>query len=216
MRKVFLSSSQNKNNALDEGYIKFDLEWVERPPLDLTSIQELNYWRAICFEQNLIGETKGGIGFGNISRRTRAGFIISGTQTGGVPILGPEHYTEVTAFEIDRNWLRSEGPVKASSESMTHAALYEAKASIAAVIHVHDSPLWTYLLQSAPTTEAHIPYGTPEMAREVQRLAALPEFAETGIFAMKGHEDGVITFGPSLAHAGGLLLSLKNDLSDLE
>ena len=46
-----------------------------------------------------------------------------------------------------------------------------------------------------------MPYGTPEMAQEVVRLFADSGLRELRIFAMAGHEDGVITFGSSAADA---------------
>ena len=56
-----------------------------------------------------------------------------------------------------------------------------------------------------PTARADVPYGTPEMAHEVERLFRSAALGEHGILAMLGHEDGVIAFGPSAEAAGAIL-----------
>jgi hypothetical protein len=53
-------------------------------------------------------------------------------------------------------------------------------------------------------TEASVAYGTPEMAKEVRQL--IIDMHSPGIFSMGGHEDGVFTFGRSLAEAGQLMV----------
>src|SRR5207302_7619303 len=118
------------------------------------------------------------IGYENISVRLANGreFAITGSATGGVEKLTPAHFAKVTGYDFDRNWLRCEGPIVASSESMTHAAIYEAEPRAGAVIHVHHLELWKRLLHNAPTTPEEIEYGTPAMARAVRQL-----FETTGV-----------------------------------
>jgi hypothetical protein len=50
-------------------------------------------------------------------------------------------------------------------------------------------------------------YGTPEMAREVQRLYREGLFASRMILAMGGHDDGILVVGKSLEEAGQVLLT---------
>ena len=93
-----------------------------------------------------------------------------------------------------------------SSESLTHAAVYESDKSAGAVIHCHNLRLWRVLLHQIPATSAMIEYGTPEMAYEVMRL-----FKDTGvrtrkIFLMTGHEGGLIAFGKNLEEAFATLM----------
>jgi ribulose-5-phosphate 4-epimerase/fuculose-1-phosphate aldolase len=195
----------------DEGYIKFDIDWTPGPAPDIAAARELDRWRRPLFDAGLIGEYADlGIGYGNISKRCgRPGqFLISGTQTGHLAETDERHYALVTDVDIDANSVRCVGPVKASSEAMTHAAIYALDARIAAVVHVHSKLLWEKLLGVLPTTNADVPYGTPEMARELGRLFADNEFEETEVAAMAGHEEGLISFGPSLEAAAGRMLSL--------
>jgi hypothetical protein len=58
----------------------------------------------------------------------------------------------------------------ASSESLTHAAVYSGDGAAGAVIHCHADALWQRLVGRVPTTSAEVAYGTPEMAGEVLRL----------------------------------------------
>ena len=100
-----------------------------------------------------------------------------------------------------------EGPVKASSETMTHAALYEVDDTIKAIIHVHNEAMWKKLIRKLPTTNAKVAYGTPEMAEEIKNLFKDHDFKETGnIIIMAGHEDGIISFGRNLEEAYNILL----------
>ena len=197
--------------TFDEGYIKFDIDWTPGPAPDVAAALDLDRWRQPLFDAGLIGEYADlGIGYGNISKRCGAAgqFLISGTQTGHLTATDERHYALVTNVDIDANSVRCSGPVKASSEAMTHAAIYALDERIAAVVHVHSKPLWEKYLGVLPTTAGEVPYGTPDMARELARLFAASDFGDTGVAVMAGHEEGLISFGPTLEAAARRMLSL--------
>ena len=50
-----------------------------------------------------------------------------------------------------------------------------------------------------------VPYGTPEMAREVQRLFRETDVRTRKIFAMAGHTDGIVAFGQDFRQALAML-----------
>jgi len=185
----------------EEGVIKFNCNWIKG---DAPAAPELNSWREQLYARKLIGVTPNGIGYGNMSIRHHK-FIITGSQTGHLEKLGPEHYALVTEYDFEENSLTAIGHVKASSESLTHAMIYECCPGVNAVFHVHDEALWKKLLSTSDSTAATIPYGTPEMAWEIQRLLREHDIK---IFAMGGHEDGVIAFGETAHMAGELLISM--------
>lgn len=200
---------------IDEGYIKFDLDWHVGPPPPERAVAELNEWRERLHAAGLIGHyPDDGVGFGNLSMRGRDGakFYISGTQTGHLDTLGPQHYTAVTDYDIAANRVTCVGPARASSESMTHAALYELDDAINAVVHVHSASMWRRLLNVLPTSGAEVPYGTPEMAAELQRLFRETDFAAGGVAVMAGHDEGVIAIGDNLRVAAQRILSLQRDV----
>lgn len=196
---------------IDEGYIKFNIDWRYGPPPDAQTVAELNRWRKPLYEAGLIGEyTDLGIGFGNISMRSGAGqFVISGTQTGHLDDLGPEHYALVMDYDIAANRVSCSGQVKASSESMTHAAIYELNPAITGVVHVHNAAMWNRLVNRLPTTNPDVAYGTPAMAREFMRLYDNTDFADKGVAIMAGHDEGILSFGTDLTEAAGRILDLR-------
>lgn len=196
---------------IDEGYIKFALDWERGPAPPAAWVGELRRWRKPLYAQQLIGHYEDlGIGYGNISVRAPADghFLISGTQTGHLDDPGPAHYALVTAYDIDANRVTARGAVKASSESMTHAALYELSDDINAVVHVHSRPLWQQLMHRLPTTRDDIAYGTPQMAQEFGRLWSETDFPACGIAIMAGHEEGIVGIGHSMAEAARRILAL--------
>ena len=149
----------------DEGVIKFNCQWTQSGPLDKTLIADINTWREKLFDLKLIGVTDDGIGYGNISVRFRQNqFIISGSGTGKLEKLDERHYALVTAYNVAENSLCATGPIIASSESLTHAMVYENAPSAQAVMHVHHDLLWEELLRVLPATAPGIEYGTPGMA----------------------------------------------------
>ena len=196
---------------IPEGYVKFSCAWdrraVELPDSIYTSLER---WRNKLYSIELIGAYPDGIGYGNISARIPGEnrFFISGSATGGLRELGPEHYARVDNYDVDKNTLTCTGQTKASSESLSHAAVYMAFGGIGAVIHIHSKALWVENLDNLPTTDRHAEYGTPEMAREVSRLVGAVEDSKGGLIVMGGHEDGIIAFGSNLDIAGERILSL--------
>jgi L-ribulose-5-phosphate 4-epimerase len=195
--------------VLDEGVIKFACDWQQGPPLEQMELATLIEWRDRIFTLGFIGTYPNGIGYGNISQRQSAkSFVISGTQTGHLAHTTPDHYTVVDGWDIERNSLHCIGPVKASSESLTHAALYDYSPQIQAVIHIHHPELWRTYQYVLPTTEATVPYGTPAMAHEMWRLMKASNLLHQKILVMAGHEDGIIAFGETLAEVGDRLCHL--------
>lgn len=197
---------------IDEGYIKFELEWAHGPPPDAATVRALNRWRRPLFDAGLIGQYAAeGIGYGNLSVRSPAEghFVISGTQTGHLATLAARHYALVTDYDIAANRVSCRGEIKASSESMTHAALYELSDTINAVVHVHSETLWRQYLDVLPTSSADVSYGTPQMAQEFRRLYRDTGFATGGVAVMAGHAEGVIAVGSDLAEATRRILALQ-------
>jgi L-ribulose-5-phosphate 4-epimerase len=193
----------------DEGYVKFTQERRATPPLDEALWAPVEAARRVLFDAGLVGVYRGGdldgIGFGNVSRKevfsTVAPFVISGTRTGEHPALDGRHYVRVLSVDAPANAVVCEGPVDASSETMTHAAVYAQDHAVGCVLHVHHRGHWERLLGRVPTTRAEVPYGTPEMAAEVARLFAEEALGYHGFFAMAGHEEGLVAFGAEPADA---------------
>lgn len=205
----------------ETGSVKFTYEHVLSVPTKFAAFDELNACRRKLLALRLVGIGKDGIGFGNLSARDGAtsDFYITGSGTGGLAELEPAHCAKVTAYDLGRNWLRCEGALVASSESLTHAAIYEADSSVSAIIHCHSAPMWKRWREVEPTTALSIEYGTPEMAQEVMRVFRETNVKKTKMFVMAGHEEGIVAFGRNfddafavlMRHASRVILNAERD-----
>lgn len=194
-----------------EGYIKFEARWTQAPPLPDADIDEINRWRQYVYELDFIGAYPGGTGFGNISRRWDAAgrFLISGSATGNLETLDARHYCIVHSADPEQNLVFCEGPVIASSESMSHAVIYRHCPEVGAVIHAHHRALWERWMYRLPTTDAAVSYGSPEMAAEIVRLLREDNLGLGGVLITAGHEEGIFAFGRDLAEAVARLEQLR-------
>lgn len=204
----------NLNSEL-EGVIKYHLDHRLGELPHSVDISRINAWRSVLFKLKLIGQSTekyNGLGYGNISERLRGrgapGFLISGTQTGHLPQLAPQHFAMVEAASPKHNSIISSGPSQPSSEALTHASVYLHDKRAEAVIHVHSPELWhnTKML-GLPYIPANIAYGSVEMAEAVAYLFASGQLNKLPLFSMLGHEDGVVAFGESITSAAMTLIT---------
>ncbi len=201
------------NNARDEGVIKFKLTLKRAPAPEQAQFIALEKWRALFYKLGLVGEYPNEkIGYGNLSSRLpKKAFIITGSQTGHLAHLQAHHYTKVIECDLKKGSVTAEGLIPPSSESLTHFGIYEANQAIQYVFHVHHPKLWELLQNSeSDFISEDIPYGTQEMANAAYQLLANKT---SGIFVMKGHEDGIISYATTADDAGKNLLELYRKLS---
>ena len=189
-------------------YVKFSCERVADEIAPFSGLAELNAYRRKLLDLRLIGVDSNGIGFGNLSLREDGtkNFHVTGSATGGVQELTLTHCAKVLAWDFERNQVRYEGSVVPSSESLTHAAIYESDATTGAVVHCHCARLWAAVLNEAPTTSKAVEYGTPEMAYEIMQLFTRTNAQTRKIVVMAGHEAGILTFGKDLEEAFAVLM----------
>lgn len=206
---------------IQEGVIKFHLEH-QRADLDRRRYKELSCklsaWRQVMSLTRLVGqdpELYEGAGYGNVSGRIgppgaalgRRSFLITATQTSGKSEIDLDDFVVVERYDPRRNWVKSHGSQQPSSESMTHGAIYDLGPHIRCVLHAHSPSLWRQARAlRLPTTDPSVSYGSPEMAREVQRLFRESAAVERQILAMGGHEDGILAFGRSPEETGQVLI----------
>ena len=196
-----------------DGVIQFRLHHRTAPPAAVAELRLLSELRNALHARGWIGRDParyGGLGYGNVSVAQSGGaFLISATQTGHLSSLSADHWVTVLNASPTTNELWSEGPALPSSESLTHAAIYQASEA-RFVAHIHHPLLWRAVCAGIvvlPSTPADATYGTPAMAAALSRIAArepLPFAA-----AMTGHEDGLM----AAAHSPDLLLEQLDGLS---
>jgi ribulose-5-phosphate 4-epimerase/fuculose-1-phosphate aldolase len=198
-------------------YLKFTYERARDQLAPFHELAELNKYRRKLLKLQLIGMSPNGVSFGNLSVRDRVtnNFYVTGSATGALFELTLADCAKVVAYDIRRNWLRYEGAAIPSSESLTHAAVYKSDGSARAIIHCHDSTLWSTLLHRVPTTSKATEYGTPEMACEIIQLFQTGEVHRRKIIVMAGHEGGIVTFGSDLEDAFAVLMQERNETTQL-
>ena len=205
-----------------EGVIKFELEHRQRElePRRFAGLgSQLAAWRQVLSLTRLVGQHPDlydGAGYGNVSGRLgppnaalgRRAFLITASQTSGRSTIGLQDFAVVERYDFRHNRVVSYGRLPPSSESMTHGAIYDLGPHIRCVLHAHSPVLWQEARRlRIPTTDPAVSYGTPEMAREVQRLFRETAVVERQILAMGGHEDGIIAFGRSPEETGQILIN---------
>ncbi len=197
-----------------EGVIKFQLDFQQGPAPGAELLVELDAWRAIFLRRGLLGqdpERYQGLGFGNLSRRLPGRddcvFLISGTQTGHLARLAPKDYATVLRCDPGANRLSANGQVKPSSEALSHGILYQCNPHIHWVMHLHSPDIFAHYRElGLPFTAPSVAYGTPEMAREIKRLASQHHCSAPGLLVMGGHEDGILAFGKQAETTGALVI----------
>ena len=189
-----------------EGVVKFHLEHVDAPLPSNPALAALMRLRDTLRKQGLVGVNEQGVGYGNVSIRHDADrFIISGTNTGRFFQLPQDGYCLVDGCDLRANRVRSQGPVAASAESLTHYAVYAVNPEIGCVIHVHSSALFERLLHGdVPSTPEDVPYGTPAMAESVRVIAST---MSSGVIVMAGHDEGLLALGKDCQTAHAVLMS---------
>ncbi len=189
----------------DEGYIKFHCTWHEKPAVISQGDFEIaSFYRDALFDKGLIGAYPDGIGFGNISFREKntGKVIITGSATGNFKNIEQRHFTRVLDYSFEKNWCECEGPVKASSETLSHMAFYK-NPLVRSVIHVHNLKMWKHYKNVLPTTSEDAKFGTVELAEE---LSGMSKGEIPKMVVMGGHEEGLIVRGKSLKDAFELLM----------
>ncbi|CAL1240049.1 class II aldolase/adducin family protein [Candidatus Methylocalor cossyra] len=191
-----------------EGVIQYRLDFTPAPAPPWSLVADLDAWRQLLFRLGLTGRDPnryGGLAYGNVSLRIGARrFLISGTQTGGIERLRAEHYGWVTGFDIEHNLIVAQGPIRPSSEALTHAAAYRAARRVRCVLHVHAPELWSSAERlGIPMTHPEFGYGTAALAEAV---GALLRRSEVNVIAMGGHRDGLLAVGGTPETAAEALL----------
>ena len=212
---------------LEEGVVKFKQEFKDKLSLESKIILELNFWRGVLYKKGLIGRDLrkyNGFGYGNVSQRlgpyslpvNKRKFVITGSQTEHLPILNEKYYAVVHEYYPKENLVVVGGLIQASSESMTHGAIYDLDYSIRSVFHIHSPQLWNYADRlGISQTRKDVKYGTPAMTEEVHRLYKETNLRNLHIFSMGGHQDGIFTFGKNTNEAGLTLLRYLSTVKKL-
>lgn len=199
---------------IDEGVVKYSLDFIKTDEVAVKECEKIEKIRERLFALGMIGAYDDGIGFGNISLKykNKKSFVITATQTGEYPKLTPKYYSLVKKVDFKSFTTTAIGVSKPSSEAITHACIYDLDKRINAVIHVHNEKLWRFMLENDYLSTNDTPYGTPEMVEDVKDIYKNIDPLLNNAFVMKGHFEGVVTFGKSLKHAEKTLYRIIQEL----
>jgi len=207
-----------------EGVIKYKLDHrTAEMKVDRGLVEPLAQLRDKLWELNLIGvyppdhPVTPNIGFGNTSVRYTADgqFIVTGSQTGEKKETSNEDYALVLDYDIDNNRVISKGQSKPSSESMTHAAIYEIAPEVNCVIHVHHKKMWeSHKKLTMSTTPEDAEYGTPAIARAIQEVYRTQPKLKVPV-CLLGHTEGLLAWGETKEEALQLFLNASEQLKIL-
>lgn len=190
-----------------DGYIKFRIDHQNAKPVCTDeNIAELLKFRTEIFDRGWIGVLPDGVGFGNLSVRQENHFIITGNATGKHRMLNSTYFARILNYDTKSNICTSEGPLKPSSESGTHAVIYDVLPDINVILHIHNTEIWKKIIENGFSTAENIEYGTPKMAEAVKKLVQQPEVRNARLFAMKGHENGLVFFGEKIKSIHDVLM----------
>ncbi len=200
----------------DEGTIRFAyaLEAPEGPVAPPDLLTQLRGWRHVLRRLSLVGQDAiryGGFGFGNLSARDPqqpGEFLITASQTSGVEDLEDADLVRITGCNPARFWVDAVGHQPPSSESLTHAMIYESDPAIAWIFHGHSPEIWEGAQAlGVPAIPEEIAYGSAELADAMADL--LHGHAERPLlFVTLGHRDGVFACGATARDAGAALVDV--------
>ena len=191
-----------------DGVIKYSIEHQSASTPLFSGYEQLEALRTRLFTLGLIGE-KDGVGYGNLSMRHEGSksFFITATQTGRKQMLSREYYTYISDYNFSTFKIISQGTHKPSSEALSHAMIYAIDERITTVIHIHSLALWKFM-KTKDYFFTTAEYGTAEMVEEIVGLYDNFDPMMHNAFVMKGHEEGIITFGRSVEEAELILYNI--------
>lgn len=161
-------------------------------------ISQMALWGKKFFDSGLVKDIEG-----NLSFRTRLGFIISGTGV-ALNALTPETVAEVTGvvYGLNKTSVYVKGPVVPSRETILHSQIYEMQSAINAIFHVHDHHVIDNPVElGVPVTLTEQAAGSQELAQEAVNFLKLNK--DVRYFILKNH--GVIALGTTMDEAGQLI-----------
>ena len=137
---------------------------------------------------------------GNLSFRTRLGYIISGTSI-ALDDLTPDTVAEVTGvvYGLNKTSVYVKGQVIPSREVILHSQIYEHNNNINAIFHVHDPSIMNKAEKlNIPVTASEHEAGSQALAQEAINLLKINKNVK--YFVLKHH--GVVALGATMDEAG--------------
>ena len=184
---------------MKEGKIRFNTIFVSDKIPDDPKIFELKEWSERFQKNGLTPEVSGNY-TGNLSFRSRVGFVITASGLKDKENLGDDCFVHVKGYDEISNTFSVEGQKKPSSESLMHFLLYNGDHDINAVFHGHNSLIVAAAKDlKLVITEKEFESGTIALAKEVQKISV-----NNRLIVIRNH--GFVTVGNTMKEAGELAI----------
>ncbi|PVX24828.1 MAG: hypothetical protein CW691_06400 [Candidatus Bathyarchaeum sp.] len=188
---------------MKEGKIRFDTVFAsDNVPSD-AKIGELKKW---CekFQKNGLTPEVGGNYTGNLSFRSKEGFVITASGLKNKENLVDDCFVYVKDYNKKDNTFIVEGKKKPSSESIMHHLIYKSGEEIHAVFHGHNDTIVANAKKlGLAVTQNEYESGTIELAKEVLNV-----LGDNKVVVLKNH--GFVSLGKNMKEAGELALAILN------
>lgn len=169
-------------------------------------IDELRFWCAVFHEKDLAPHYDGGT-HGNMSFRTKAGedsFVITAAKTGFDKPLSDDSFFTVLSVDLDQMKVYASGSPfrQPSSESMLHAAIYQKRPDVQAILHGHCQSITKNSEKAGiPTTAHFVESGNLVIVESVMEILDGHRFIEI-------RDHGFMAMAPTIAEAGKLSMEM--------
>ena len=185
---------------MKEGKIRFNSIFVsEEVPSD-ARIDELKEWSERFQRKGLTPEIEGNY-TGNLSFRSKEGFVITGSGLKSKENLSNDCFVYVKNYDEQSNTVYIEGSRQPSSEAVMHFLIYKTRKEINAIFHGHnDTIIMNTEEMKFPVTEREYEPGTIELAKEVLKI-----LGDKNLIVLKNH--GFVSLGRTMKEAGELALA---------
>jgi len=183
----------SENNSL-----VFSSVFLARNPQNEPHVPQLAEWGKKLVASGVVKGTEG-----NLSFRTRLGFIITGTDV-ALDALTPENVSEITGvvYGLNITSVYVKGIAVPSRETIMHSQIYEERADVNAIFHVHDSRVTANADKSGiPVTAKEQPAGSLELAKEAVSL--IQSNKDVKYFVLRNH--GGVALGANMDEAAKLV-----------
>jgi ribulose-5-phosphate 4-epimerase/fuculose-1-phosphate aldolase len=180
---------------MKEGKIRFNTVFISDKIPDDAKIVELKEWSETFQKCGLTPEVEGTY-TGNLSFRSKEGFVITASGLKSKENLADDCFVYVQAYDEQTNTFIVEGKKKPSSESIMHHLIYETCEDVNAVFHGHNDLTVKYAEElKLPVTRKEYGSGTIELAKEV-----LKALGDNKLIVLKNH--GFVSLGVTMKEAG--------------
>jgi len=185
---------------MKEGKIRFNISFVSDEVPRNAKIDELKEWSERFQRNGLTPEFEGNY-TGNLSFRSKKGFVITASGLKSKENLSNDCFVYVKTYDEQSNTVYIEGRRQPSSEAVMHFLIYKTRKEVNAVFHGHnDAIIMNAEKLGFPVTEKEHEPGTTELAKE-----ALKFLGDKNLIVLKNH--GFVSLGRTMKEAGELALA---------